>query len=425
MTFSAAKTLGLSVASLVVATSPLLAQGSVAGFYKGKKIKIIVSSSPGGGYDAYSRVLAGVMGKYIPGKPGVIVQNMPGAGGVRAANFLYNVAPKDGTVIANIQRTVPFLQIFGKKGPQFIASKFNWIGSMNNEVTICSAMKTSGIKSFEDVKNKQLIMGGSGPNDTETVPALMNNVFGTKFKIISGYPSSTAITLAMERGEVQGLCSSYGSLRSRNADWFEKKKINILVQLSTRKHPDIPNVPLALDMAKDQETKELLALNDARLEMGRPFLAPPNVPADRVAALRNAFDKSMTDKDLLRNIKSQGRGVSPVSGKDVQALIERVSKADKALIAKLNDAIVYKGVKGKAKVRLVSATGTIAEIKRGGRRIAIKAKGGKTFKAKVSGSRTKITVAGKKAKRKAFKVGMTCTIKSPANGEEATNIDCK
>ena len=425
MTFLTAKTLGITAASLVAATSPLLAQGSVADFYKGKEVKIIVSSSPGGGYDAYSRVLAGVMGKHLPGNPGVIVQNMPGAGGVRAANFLYNVAPKDGTVIANIQRTVPFLQIFGKKGPQFIAAKFNWIGSMNNEVTICSAMKTAGIASLDEVKQKQLIVGGSGPNDTETVPALMNNIFGTKFKIISGYPSSTAITLAMERGEVQGLCSSYGSLRTRNSQWFEQKKINILVQLSTRKHPDLPDVPLALDLAKDQATKDLLALNDARLEMGRPFLAPPKVPADRVAALRAAFDKSMTDKELLRNIKSQGRGVSPVSGKDVQALIERVSKADKALIAKLNDAIVYKGVKGKAKIKLVTATGSISEIKRGGRRVSIKTKDGKAFKAKVSGSRTKITVAGKKAKRKVFKEGMVCTIKSPGNGQEATNIDCK
>ena len=417
--------LGTTAALVLLVGDAAIAQSDVASFYKGKKIKLIVSSSPGGGYDSYSRVLASHMKKFVPGKPSIVVQNMPGAGGVRAANYLYNVAPKDGTVFANIQRTVPFLQIFGKKGPKFVAAKFNWIGSLNNEVTICSAWKTSKVKTFDDLKKYPLITGGSGPNDTETVPALLNNTLGTKFKIISGYPSSTAITLAMERGEVEALCSSYSSLRARNADWFKNDKINILVQASTRKHPDLPNVPLALDLAPDKTTRDMMALNDARLEIGRPYLAPPGVPASRVAALRNAFDKTVTDKTFVKAVRDQKRTLAPVSGKDVQALIERVSKTDKALIAKLNDALVYRGVKGKAKVKLVQAVGPITDIKRGGRRISIKAKGGKTFKAKISGSRTKITVAGKKAKRKVFKKGMICTIKSPANGEEATNVDCK
>ncbi|MFM1814904.1 MAG: hypothetical protein RLZ98_1599 [Pseudomonadota bacterium] len=425
MKLSKAKVAGIAATSVVMLGGPALGADKVADFYKDKEVKIIVSSGAGGGYDAYARLLAGRMGEYIPGKPNIIVQNMPGAGGVRAANWLYNVAPKDGTVFAMVQRTVPFLEIFGKKGPQFVANKFNWIGSANNEVTICSTMKTTGFKTIQDVMEKELIVGGSGPNDTETAPAIMNNIFGTKFKIISGYPSSTAITLAMERGEVQALCSSYGSLRSRNSDWFEKDKINILVQMSTRKHPDLPNVPLALDMAKDPETKAILELNDARLEIGRPFMAPPGVPKERVAALRKAFMATMKDAEFLKKVKSQEREVTPVSGEDVQALIERVSNTDKKLIAKLDELLIYKGTKGKAKVQLESVTGSISEIIKGGRSIVVKGKDGKAFKASVSGSRTKIMVAGKEGKRGDFKVGMTCTVKAPANGEEAANIDCK
>ncbi len=419
------KVLGLA-AALTMAIAPVgYAQDKVAAFYKGKKMKLVISSSPGGGYDTYGRVLAQHLVKFIPGQPSMVVQNMPGAGGVRAANFLYNVAPKDGTMIGGIQRTVPFLQILGlKKGPKFIASKFNWLGSLNNEIAICVAMKTAKAKTFEDLKSTPLIVGGSGPNDTEQIPALLNNKLGAKFKIIAGYPSSTAITLAMERGEVEGLCASYSSIKARNAVWFEKKRINILIQSSTRKHPDLPNVPLALDLAPDKETRDLMALNDARLEIGRPYLAPPGVPAARVAALRAAFDKLVKDKAFQGDVRKQGRTLAPVSGIDVQALLTRVSKTDKSIVAKLNDALVYRGVRGKAKVEFKTATGKVTYTKRGGRRIAVKFGGGE-YKAKVSGSRTKITIAGKKAKRKKITVGMTCTIRSPGNGQEATNIDCK
>jgi tripartite-type tricarboxylate transporter receptor subunit TctC len=365
------------------------------------------------------------MVNHIPGKPTMVVQNMPGGGGVVAANFMYNIAPKDGSVIANIQRQVPFLQILGKRGPKFEAAKFNWIGSLNNEVTVCVALKSAKVKSLADLKNNELLIGGSGPNDTETVPAILNNTLGTKFKLISGYPSSTAITLAMERGEVEAVCSSYSSLRSRNADWFKKDFINIIIQTSTRKHPELPNVPLALDEAQDPATRALLELNDARLEIGRPFLAPPNVPAERVKALRDAFEKTTTDKTFLADVAKQRRDINPVNGDAVQALIERVAKTDKAILAKLDDVIIYKGTKGKAQIKLAEFTAPIAELQNGGRAIVLKNSAGKTFKAKVSGSRTKITVAGASAKRSAMQVGMVCTVKALANGEEAANIDCK
>ena len=194
----------------MLAASSASAQDSVANFYnENDTVRLLVGSEPGGGYDGYARLLARHLGKFIPGNPTILVQNMPGAGGIVAANYLYNVAPKDGTVMAQVQRLVPFVQIMGEPGPQFETAKFNWLGSLASEVTVCvSWKKSTDIKTFADVQKKELIVGGSGPNDTETVPAILNNVLGAKFKIISGYPSSTAVTLAVERGEVQGICSS-------------------------------------------------------------------------------------------------------------------------------------------------------------------------------------------------------------------------
>ncbi len=289
-------------------------QNSVADFYKGKDIKIIVSSGAGGGYDAYARLVAKHLGKHIPGNPSIIVQNMPGAGGVVAANFIYNVAPKDGTVIGEVQRAVPFLQILGEKGPQFETDKFNWLGSLASEVTLCVSWHTSPVKTFEDLKKTELVVGGSGPNDTEQVPALLNNLLGTKFKIVSGYPSSTAVTLAVERGEVQGICSSYSSLSTRNAHWFKDKQINLLVQAALHKDAHLQNVPLALDLATNPDDKAVLELNDARLGVGRPFLAPPGVPADRVKALREAFIATAKDADFLADAKKQKHEIDLVTG---------------------------------------------------------------------------------------------------------------
>jgi tripartite-type tricarboxylate transporter receptor subunit TctC len=413
----------LTLAGVFAASGVAQAQSAVENFYKGKRLRVIVSSSPGGGYDTYGRLLAKHIVRFIPGNPTAIVQNMPGGGGVVATNFLYAVAPKDGTVLANIQRTVPFLPLFGHKGPKYDSVKFNWLGSLNNEVTVCIVRKDAPTKSFADLLKMQTIVGGSGPNDTETVPALINNILGAKFKIIAGYPSSTAVFLAMERKEVQGLCSSYGSTKAQDPKWADK--YDAIVQSSTEKHPELPNVPLVVDLAKNKADREILELNDARLVIGRPFVLPPGVPSERVEALRTAFDKMVKDKEFLDAANKLGREITPVSGKKVQALITRVMKTDKSVVARLNDALVFKGEKGKAKIKLLEVSGAVSEIKREGRRIRLKMKNGKTFRIKVSGSQTKITVGGKKAKRKAITVGMTCMVKSPGNNETAVNMDCK
>lgn len=413
------------VLAAAMAGTPAMAQSKVADFYKGKEIKVLVSSAAGGGYDSYSRLLAAHFGRFIPGEPNVVVENMPGTGGLKAANYLYNEAPRDGLMFGNVQRQVPFSQIMKDKRAKFIAAKFNWIGSMNNEVTVCVAWHQSPVKSFDDLRKYPLVIGGSGPNDTELVPAFLNNTLGTNFDIVTGYGSATSITLAIESGEVEGTCTSFSSLQSRNADWFKNKKIKIIVQASTRKHPDLPDVPLALDLAKDPELRELMALNDARLEIGRPFLAPPEVPADRVAALRTAFDRTMVDAKFKADVKLQKRDVTPVSGKDVQALIERVSKASDTMIARLNDALIYKAKKAGAKIEMKEVEGPVTAIENEGRRVAIKGEEDAEYKAKVSPTRTVVTIAGKPTSPADLAVGMTCTIRSLGSGLEAVNVSCK
>ncbi len=411
---------------LALATAPCaFAQDSVAKFYKDKTIRVIVSSEPGGGYDNYGRMFAKHMPRFIPGNPTMIVQNMPGGGGLTAANFIYNVAPKDGTVIGQVQRNVPFVAIQGQPGPQFDPTKFNWIGSMNNEVNACVALTSTNVKTVEEAKKKVVIMGGSGPNDTEQTPAVLNNVLGTKFKIISGYPSSSAVTLAVERGEVEGICSSYSSLITRNGAWFKEKKVNVLVQNSGKKHADMPNVPLSSELATNKEDRQLLELNDARLVVGRPFLAAPDVPADRIKALRKAFDDMVKDKEFLADVEKVKMELAPVGGDEVQELIVRVAATPKAVIDRLNDAQVYKGEKVMAKVEGNATKGKVADLPDGARKIVLQLDGGKTFTAGVSGSRTKLKVAGKDAKRDDLKAGMTCAVEAPGDGQEASSIDCQ
>jgi hypothetical protein len=268
-------------------------------------------------------------------------------------------------------------------------------------------------------------MGSSGPNDTEMVPAILNNLVGTRFKVISGYPSTVQIGLAMERGEVQGQCSSYSSLVSRHPAWFRDKKIRILVQNATAKHPALPDVPLNSEFVTSEEDKAIFELNEARLAFGRPYVAPPGVPTDRVEALRTAFTAATKDEAFKKEIERQRRELLPMTGKQVQDLIAKISKTPPALIAKLKEVQVFRGERGKVVIPFEDTVGEVIELKRGGRTIVMKTKNGKKFRARVSGSKTKLTVNGKKAKRKAVKVGMTCTASTQGNNTTARTVTCK
>jgi tripartite-type tricarboxylate transporter receptor subunit TctC len=299
---------------------------SPAEFYRGKTVELYIGYSVGGGYDVYARLLARHMGKHIPGNPQVVPKNMEGAGSLRLTNWLFNIAPKDGTVFGAIGRGTAFDPLLGRTGGQFTASEFSWIGSANDEVSVCAAWHTAGITKFDDLKVKEMIVGGTGAaNDTDQFPKLLNGVLGTKMKLITGYPGGNEVGMAMERGEVQGRCGwSWSSVKALHKDWIDGKKVHILAQLSLSKHPDLPHVPLITDLANTAEQGQILKLIFARQVMGRPFLAPPKVPADRVAALRKAFMDTMKDPELLAEADKAQLEITPVSGEAIQKLVKDV-----------------------------------------------------------------------------------------------------
>jgi tripartite-type tricarboxylate transporter receptor subunit TctC len=330
-------TVGRGIATAVLALAPTAATAqSPAEFYKGKNVELYIGYSVGGAYDLYARVLARHLGRHIPGNPTIIPKNMEGAGSLRLANWLYNVGAKDGTVLATIGRGTGFDPLLGSKGAQFQADKFTWIGSANNEVSICVAWKGSGITKFEDTMTKELIVGGTGAAaDTDQFPRILNGVLGTKFKIVSGYPGGNDITLAMERGEVKGRCGwSWSSVVATHKRWVDDKTITVLVQLSLNKHPDLPDVPLVMEFAKTEEQKQIFRLIFARQVMGRPFLAPPGLPRDRAEALRRAFDETMKDSEFLADATRTQLEITPVAGEEVEKLVTELYQTPKLVADK-------------------------------------------------------------------------------------------
>jgi tripartite-type tricarboxylate transporter receptor subunit TctC len=296
---------------------------TVADFYRGKSIDLYISSGVGGGNDLYARLVARHIGKHIPGKPTVLPKNMEGAGGMRLANWLYNVGPRDGTVIGAVSRAMAFEPLLGNKTAQYDATKFNYIGSANNEVSVCVAWHTSGIKTFEDAQRMQLIVGATGiAEDTYQYPALLNHVFGAKFKMVVGYPGGSDINLAMERGELQGRCSiPWSTVKASRRSWIDEKKVNLLMQYSLSKHPDLPNVPLVMDIAKTDEQRTMLKLIFGRQVMGRPFVAPPGVRKERIDALRDAFMETMADTEFVADAERGKIEIMPVFGEDIERLV--------------------------------------------------------------------------------------------------------
>ncbi len=325
----------LGAALLLALSMPSHAQ-SPAEFYKGKNVELYIGYSVGGGYDLYARMLARHMGKHMPGNPTIIPKNMEGAGSLRLANWLYNVGAKDGTVFGMIGRGTGFDPLLGHKGAQFDATRFTWIGSANNEVSVCVAWHTSEIRNFDDLLKKELTVGGTGAAaDTDQFPRIINGMLGTKMKIVTGYPGGNDVGLAMERGEVNGRCGwSWSSVKSTHQTWLRDKKINILVQLALEKHPDLPDVPLVTELAKTDEQRQVLKLIFARQVMGRPFLAPPGIPQDRVEALRKAFMDALNDKNLLAEADKAQLEINPVAGDRIQDLVKEVYQTPKEVAGK-------------------------------------------------------------------------------------------
>lgn len=406
---------------------------AVADFYKGKSITLYIGYSSGGGYDTYARTIARHMGKHIPGNPSIVPKNRPGAGSLVLTNEVAKTLKKDGTEMATIGRALVLEPLYGNKKAQFDPTKFTWLGSANNEVSVCVAWKTTPVKSVEDMKTRGMIVGGTGPGaDTDTMPRILNNVLGTKLKLVTGYPGGNDVLLAMERGEVEGRCGySYSSLKSRRGKWLKDGSVNILLQMSTAKHPEMPNVPFIMDLAPSDRDREVLTMNFAAQAMGRPYVAPPGVPADRAAALQKAFMDTMADPAFVADMTKQRLAVAPVSGPDILKLVKGMYSQPKELVeAAANAKSSSKKTKiSKVEIKFEKEKGKITALKKGNRRVVYDMGGGKTNEVKISGSRTKIKIGGKKAKRKAFKVGMSCTITYPSGSKkgdtEAKTVSCK
>lgn len=304
-------------------------------FYKGKTVTVVTSTGPGGGYDLIARVIARHMPRHLPGQPNMIVQNMPGGGNVLATNFMYTVAPKDGTTIAVVNNAIPLHQVLDGRGVRFDVRNFNWLGSTGAKNSVTFAWHTSGIKSIKDVMTREVTVGGTGPaSDTSLYPTVMNNVLGTKFKMVHGYKSSSEISIALERGEVQARLNNISSLISDQPEWLSQKKIYPLVQLGAKRDKHLADVPLLTELAQNDEQRQILSLISSPIALGQPYLAPPDSPADRVATLRKAFAAALVDKAFLAETEKLRFEIDPVSGDEVAAMINQTVNAPPEIIAK-------------------------------------------------------------------------------------------
>jgi len=325
---------GLGLLAAIALAAPLAHADDVADFYRGKSITLAIGYSAGGGYDLYGRLLARYIGKYIPGNPSVVPQNREGAGSLRAAIYIYNAAPRDGTVIGTFSRSMAVAPLLSEA--PFDASKFTWLGSISTDVNVCMTWGPSPIKTFDDMLTKPFTMGGLGAGADPDIFALMfKNVFGAKLKLVSGYPGTNDVALAMERGEVDGMCGlSWSTVKTRHSDWLAAKKVNIPVQAGLHKEKDIPDVPSVMDLVKGDEQTQIVRLILASQEMARPFAAPPGIPEDRKRALIDAFDKTMTDPDFLAEAEKMKADVNPVSAAAIESLVTEIYKTPKDVVAK-------------------------------------------------------------------------------------------
>ena len=322
---------------LAFAFAPDAAAQSVESFYKGKSINVIVGNNAGGAYDAYARLLTRHMGKHIPGNPGFVVRNMTGAGTLIATNYIFNVAPKDGLTFGGVHERMGLEPKVAPEGTKYDGRQFTWIGSMAKQTSVCLTWHTTGIKTVDDAKKREVVAGGSGVAGSSAVfPRVMNSLLGTKFKLVTGY-QGTDTDIAMERGEVDSRCGfGYASLKATQSDWIRDKKVNMIVQFGLKKHKELPDVPLIMDLLTKDEDRVAMEIMLATQEMGRPFLAPPSVPADRAAALQKAFDASMLDPALLADADKQNLEIDPISGQEIAALMNKLYDVPDAIYARVN-----------------------------------------------------------------------------------------
>ncbi|MDB5650067.1 MAG: tripartite tricarboxylate transporter family receptor [Hyphomicrobiales bacterium] len=323
--FPTRRAVAFCTALATLSPGAVLAQApSVEAFYKGKTIELYVGTDPGGGYDLYARLIARYLGRHMPGTPSIVVKNMPGAGHLRMANWVYGAAPRDGTVIAAAPQSVAIEQVLGTEGVQYDARQFTWIGRVAPVVEVTYTWHTSPTKTLDDARRRETIMGGSGvASPTVFYLNALNQLAGTKFNVIPAFPSNAETNLAMQRGEVEGGSKAWASMKVDNAEWLRDGKVNILVQYATSRDKDLPNVPLMMELGRNEDERRALNLFAMGNAMGRSIMATPGIPADRIAALRKAFADTMSDPELIAFTREKKIDFGPtLTGEELQKLIE-------------------------------------------------------------------------------------------------------
>jgi tripartite-type tricarboxylate transporter receptor subunit TctC len=310
-------------------------------FYKDKTIQIVIGSAAGGSYDAYGRLLSRHMGRLIPGNPTMVPRNMPGAAGMAVTSWIYSVAPKDGTALGAPLNTVPLMQVLEPAKVSFNVAELQWIGTVAAPANVLVTWHTTNVKSIADAQKKEILIGATTPGTTmEMYPLMANHLFGTKFKVITGYKGGAEINVAMERGEVQGRGSnSYMSYLFQNPDWITDKQINVIFQMTLKRDPLLPDVPALIELAKTDEQRQIVSLLATTESVGRPVMAPPGTPADRVAILRKALSDSVKDPGFLQDAKKARLEVQPIGGEDMQAMIAALVATKPDVVEKYKEAV--------------------------------------------------------------------------------------
>jgi len=335
--FNQAKRFAIPAAALAVLVAAGAAPASAqAPNLAGKNVQMLIGFGPGGGYDLWGRTVGRHIGRHLPGNPTVIPQNMPGGGSFNAANHIYTIAPKDGTVLGIIARDAPLGPLTGAAGARFDPLKISWIGTPTMETNVCVAMSKAKVQSFKDLLANELIIGNTGVGTgTYSYPKALNGLLGTKFKLVSGFPSSTDVFLAMERGEVDGVCESLDSVLGKKPDWIATKKLNVLFQGGAAPNPQLKGVPFIVDLARNAEEKQAIEFLYAGQGIGRPFVAPPDMPADRLKMLRDAFMATMKDPDFIADVKKHKLDLEPEGGEHLAALIRKIYATPKPVVDKI------------------------------------------------------------------------------------------
>jgi tripartite-type tricarboxylate transporter receptor subunit TctC len=329
---------GTAIYALVL-TSPIAAQPA-GDSLAGKSVSMIIGFGAGGGYDLWGRTVGRHIGRHLPGAPTVIPQNMPGAGSYAAASYIFNIAPKDGTVLGIIARDAALGPLSGATGARFDPTRLSWIGTPTKETNVCIAYHTSQVKSVLDLYDKQLIVGDTGPGTgTRSYPKALNELLGMKFKLVGGFPASSDVFLAMERGEVEGICESLYSIKIRRPDWIPTKKISILFQGGAEPNPELDGVPFVLDLARTGEQRQAIEFLYAGQGIGRPFVAPPDLPADRLKMLRDAFNATMTDPAFVAEAQKSKLDLEPEDGEHLAVLIAKIYATPKPIVDKITSLI--------------------------------------------------------------------------------------